>query len=99
MRMSQGKKVWQAHRDHAYQRLNMNGFGHRNTALLYYGLMLASALVALFSLQPDAGWAVTAGLLTVFLLAYGIVQRFWNRRQLGVSPSHADDGPHKTPEQ
>jgi len=99
MRMGQGKKVWQAHRDHAYQRLNMSGFGHRNTALLYYGLMLASALIALFSLQPDAGWAATAGLLTVFLLAYGIVQRSWNRRQLAVSPSHADNAPHKTPEQ
>ena len=91
MRMSQGKKVWQAHRDHAYQRLNMSGFGHRNTALVYYGLMLASGLMALYSLRPGAGWASTAGLLMVFMLAYGMVQRSWNRRQSAISHSHADD--------
>jgi len=99
MRMGQGKKVWQAHRDHAYQRLNMSGFGHRNTAFVYYGLMLASGLVALYSLQPDAGWIATAALLTAFLFAYGMVQRSWNRRQSPFSQSHADDAPHKTRKQ
>jgi len=96
MRMGQGKKVWQAHRDHAYQRLNMSGFGHRNTALLYYGLMLASALVALSSLRPDAGWAATACLLIAFALAYGMVQRSWNRRQSMQNEGHADDATHKS---
>jgi UDP-N-acetylmuramyl pentapeptide phosphotransferase/UDP-N-acetylglucosamine-1-phosphate transferase len=99
MRMGQGKKVWQAHRDHAYQRLNMSGFGHRNTALVYYGLMLASGLIALSSLRPDAGWAATAGLLTAFVLAYGMVQRSWNRRQSAVSQSRADNALNKTPKQ
>jgi UDP-N-acetylmuramyl pentapeptide phosphotransferase/UDP-N-acetylglucosamine-1-phosphate transferase len=99
MRMGQGKKLLQAHRDHAYQRLNMSGFGHRNTALLYYGLMLASALVALSGLRPDAGWAATACLLIAFALAYGMVQRSWNRRQSAVSHSHADNARHKTPKQ
>ena len=99
MRMGQGKKVWQAHRDHAYQRLNMSGFGHRNTALVYYGLMFASGLMALYSLRPDAGWAATAGLLMAFLLAYGMAQRSWNRRQSGVSQSQADGATHKTPKQ
>ena len=97
MRMSQGKKVWQAHRDHAYQRLNMSGFGHRNTALVYYGLMLASGLMALYSLRPDAGWASTAGLLMAFMLAYGMVQRSWNRRQSAILYGHADDANHRTP--
>ncbi len=96
MRMGQGKKVWQAHRDHAYQRLNMSGFGHRNTALLYYGLMLASALVALSGLRPDAGWAATACLLIAFALAYGMVQRSWNRRQSMQNEGHADDATHKS---
>jgi len=81
MRISRGEKVWQAHRDHAYQKLNMTGLGHRKTALVYYGLMIASALVGLASLRPGAGWMATAGLLTAFLLAYGMVQRTWNQRQ------------------
>jgi hypothetical protein len=61
--------------------------------------MLASALVALSTLQPDTGWTATAGLLMAFLLAYGMVQRSWNRRQSAVSQSQADVITHKPPKQ
>ncbi|MDD5249257.1 MAG: glycosyltransferase family 4 protein [Rhodocyclaceae bacterium] len=41
------ERVWQAHREHYYQRLVQMGWGHRKTALAEYGLMLLVALSAL----------------------------------------------------
>lgn len=46
-RILRGEKVWQAHRDHYYQRAVRMGFGHRNTALAEYVLMAVCAGVAL----------------------------------------------------
>jgi UDP-GlcNAc:undecaprenyl-phosphate/decaprenyl-phosphate GlcNAc-1-phosphate transferase len=39
-RLFRGEKIWQAHHEHYYQRIVQSGFGHRNTALLGYMLML-----------------------------------------------------------
>jgi UDP-N-acetylmuramyl pentapeptide phosphotransferase/UDP-N-acetylglucosamine-1-phosphate transferase len=47
-RVLRRERVWQAHRDHYYQRLVRMGFGHRGAALAGYGLMLACAAAALF---------------------------------------------------
>jgi UDP-N-acetylmuramyl pentapeptide phosphotransferase/UDP-N-acetylglucosamine-1-phosphate transferase len=57
------EKVWQAHRDHYYQRLVQLGWGHRRTALAEYALMLASGLLAI------AGLALPAALQAVLLAA------------------------------
>jgi UDP-N-acetylmuramyl pentapeptide phosphotransferase/UDP-N-acetylglucosamine-1-phosphate transferase len=49
------ERVWEAHREHYYQRLVRLGFGHRGTALLGYGLMLFCAAAALAGRdQPGA---------------------------------------------
>lgn len=45
-RLFHGKKIWQAHREHYYQRLVQSGFGHRNTALSAYALMLIAGASA-----------------------------------------------------
>jgi UDP-N-acetylmuramyl pentapeptide phosphotransferase/UDP-N-acetylglucosamine-1-phosphate transferase len=42
-----GEKVWQAHHDHAYQRLIRSGWSHRQLAIKAYGLMASCALSAL----------------------------------------------------
>jgi len=39
-RLWRGERIWQAHREHYYQRMVQSGLGHRKTALLSYGLML-----------------------------------------------------------
>lgn len=52
-RLISGVRVWEAHRDHYYQRLVQLGFGHRRTALMEYSLMLASSLSALGALFLD----------------------------------------------
>lgn len=45
-RLARGERVWQAHREHYYQRLVRMGFGHRRTAAIEYGAMLMCALAA-----------------------------------------------------
>ncbi len=46
-RLLRRERVWQAHRDHYYQRLVRMGFGHRGTAFIEYAVMAACAAVAL----------------------------------------------------
>ncbi|HEY6896910.1 MAG TPA: glycosyltransferase family 4 protein [Rhodocyclaceae bacterium] len=68
-----GEKVWQAHREHYYQRLVRMGWSHRRTALAEYALMAAVALSALAlrsapPLMQISGlvlWAVVYSLLMV----------------------------------
>ncbi|MGZ0019245.1 MraY family glycosyltransferase [Nitrosomonas sp. wSCUT-2] len=52
-RLLQGKKIWQAHREHYYQRLVQSGFGHRNTALAAYALMLIAGISAIWINEQD----------------------------------------------
>lgn len=47
-RLLRGERVWQAHKDHYYQRLVRMNFGHRGTAVVGYVVMLACAAMALF---------------------------------------------------
>jgi len=48
-RFLRGEKVWLAHREHYYQRMVQSGFGHRNTALLAYSLMLIVGACAIWA--------------------------------------------------
>ncbi len=50
-RLLAGKKVWQAHREHCYQRLVQSGWSHRRTVLWAYGLMLAVCASVLMALN------------------------------------------------
>jgi UDP-N-acetylmuramyl pentapeptide phosphotransferase/UDP-N-acetylglucosamine-1-phosphate transferase len=43
-----GKKIWQAHRTHYYQRLVQFGWGHRKTVLVEYLFMLSAGSLAFF---------------------------------------------------
>ncbi len=52
-RFCRGEKIWRAHREHYYQRLVQSGLGHRNTALLGYGLMLAAGACAVWMNTQD----------------------------------------------
>lgn len=47
-RLLRGEKIWQAHREHYYQRMVQSGLGHKNTALLGYGLMLLAGASAVW---------------------------------------------------
>ncbi len=48
-RLVRGERVWQAHREHYYQRMVRMGLGHRRTAYVCYALMAACAAAALYA--------------------------------------------------
>ena len=67
-RLWKREKVWQAHREHYYQRLVRMGFGHRRTALAEFALMAACSAAAL--LARDARPEAQAGMLVFAAVAY-----------------------------
>lgn len=82
-RLARGDRVWEAHRDHYYQRLVLLGWGHRRTALAEYALMAASAALAL-ALLRTAPAVQTAGLVAAaaaYAVLIALVERAWRRRQ------------------
>ncbi len=67
-RLFRREKVWQAHREHYYQRVVRMGFGHRGTALAGYALMAACAAAALAA--REASPEVQAATLAAATIAY-----------------------------
>lgn len=59
-RLLRGERIWQAHKDHYYQRLVRMGFGHRGTAWIEYGAMAACAAVALLARDAPPALQVAA---------------------------------------
>ena len=70
-RLARGERVWQAHKDHYYQRLVRMRFGHRGTAWIEYGAMATCAAAALLArevspaLQVATLAAMAAALSTI----------------------------------
>jgi UDP-N-acetylmuramyl pentapeptide phosphotransferase/UDP-N-acetylglucosamine-1-phosphate transferase len=52
-RLWQRQRVWQAHREHYYQRLVQLGWGHARTALAEYALMALCGVAGLYALNVD----------------------------------------------
>ncbi|WP_261527329.1 MraY family glycosyltransferase [Burkholderia multivorans] len=80
-RTIRGEKVWEAHRDHCYQRLARMGLGHRRTTLLWYVMMAAASLIAIALLRvaPTLQYALFV-LWYVGILAAGLgVMAAWKR--------------------
>ena len=73
-----GEKVWQAHREHYYQRLIQLGWGHRRTALSYYLLMLCCAASAVVAASwPALGWALLFIFMALAALLMRQVDQLW----------------------
>jgi UDP-N-acetylmuramyl pentapeptide phosphotransferase/UDP-N-acetylglucosamine-1-phosphate transferase len=66
-RLLRRERVWQAHREHYYQRLVRMGFGHRGTACIEYAAMAGCAAVALLARREPA--VVQAGALALSAVA------------------------------
>jgi len=77
--------VWQAHRDHYYQRLVRMGFGHRGTALLGYVVMLVCATGALAGRQqaPATQAALFLGIALLLGGIAGWIDVRWQRALRG----------------
>lgn len=82
-RLMSGARVWEAHRDHYYQRLVQMGLGHRGTALAEYALMAICGLAALLAITLGEVMQLTI-LAVVGALYAGLIlciQRLWRARQ------------------
>lgn len=80
-RLWRREKVWQAHRDHYYQRLVRLGFGHRGTAYVAYALMLLCAAGALYGREqrPLVQWTIVAVVAAVLAAVAGWIELRWRR--------------------
>jgi UDP-N-acetylmuramyl pentapeptide phosphotransferase/UDP-N-acetylglucosamine-1-phosphate transferase len=80
-RLLRAERIWQAHREHYYQRLVRCGWGHRRTALVEYAWMGGCSLIALIALSRST--PLRWGLILLCTLAYAIsmvlIDRRWQR--------------------
>lgn len=82
-RMMRGEKLSQAHRSHYYQRLVQMGWGHRNTALAEYALMILMGAGALSALALPAGGQYAMLLLAtaLYLAIAALIDKRWHTHQ------------------
>ena len=59
-RLARREKVWEAHREHYYQRIVRLGLGHRSAALIGYAVMCACAAFALLGRAQPPGLQLAA---------------------------------------
>lgn len=81
-RLLHGENIWQAHREHYYQRMIVHGFGHRKTAVLSYGLMLAVGGSAVWAGHQESTvqyWVVIAwGGIYLILMSFADCNQKWH---------------------
>lgn len=76
-RIIRRQKIWQAHREHYYQRVVLTGWSHRRTVLAEYGVMTAcGGLAVLYHHSPEK-WRpfILGGWLVMFLVLGKFVSR------------------------
>ena len=80
-RILHGKQIWQAHRQHYYQRLIRLGWSHRKTALAEYALMVMCGVAALTWLETSqlTRSVVFCLMLTIFAVAMCAVDNRWRQ--------------------
>ncbi len=72
-RLLRGDKVWEAHKEHYYQRLVRMGWGHRRTAFAEYLVMLAAGASAVWGAQSDPSTQIAVLAAWAVLYAVGMV--------------------------
>ncbi|MEO8145659.1 MAG: glycosyl transferase [Betaproteobacteria bacterium] len=68
-RLLRRERVWEAHKDHYYQRLVRMGYGHRGTAWIEYAAMAGCAGLALFARKEEPGMQLAVLCVAVLALA------------------------------
>lgn len=95
-RMLRRKKIWEAHREHYYQRLVLSGWSHRRTVLAEYGVMLlCGGLAVLYHHSTDKIRLIILGVwVALFLVLERLVKRLEQRRKHSrpVQKSHVASG-------
>jgi UDP-N-acetylmuramyl pentapeptide phosphotransferase/UDP-N-acetylglucosamine-1-phosphate transferase len=81
-RAAAGERVWQAHKEHYYQRLVRMGWSHRGAVLAEYSLMLACGASALWALRQPLylQLSVVGGIIALHAALALRVDSAWRRR-------------------
>lgn len=83
-RIMTGKRFWEAHREHYYQRLILSGWTHRKTCLVYYFLMLMSAFCALSAKNSPHPWTWLLPLVITYASLIAVLEwRFHQEKKDG----------------
>ena len=71
-----GKKVWEAHNEHLYQRMVTNGWGHARTAMAWYAVMALAAGSAIAAVRWPIAWQITLllGWLALYAVLYASIR-------------------------
>lgn len=83
-RLLSRRKIWQAHREHYFQRMARSKFGHTGTTAVWYTLMAGVAGTAIFLLRATA--TVTAMAMLAWLFLYALAMFWIDRRYGSASP-------------
>ena len=93
------QRIWEAHREHYYQRLVLSGWSHRRTVLAEYGVMIiCGGLAVLYHHSTENGKLVILGTwLIMFLILGRLVKRLEQRRTVSrpVQSSKTGSDAHK----
>ncbi len=95
-RIVTGRRFWQAHREHFYQRLVLSGAGHRGTLAWYAAFMVVCAVAAMATLGTVPGRAASIIVLLMLFAGAGAaaIERRYRRRAADVAlyapPQDAD---------
>jgi UDP-N-acetylmuramyl pentapeptide phosphotransferase/UDP-N-acetylglucosamine-1-phosphate transferase len=88
-RLLRGARIWEAHREHHYQRLVQIGWSHGRTLALYVALMVgvAGSGLAALAWAPAAGVVLLAVWAALLALMFVAIEYHWRRRGLGFEES------------
>lgn len=86
-RLMRGDKIWQAHREHYYQRMIRLGVGHATTACAWYAVMLAGIALGVWALELSAPmqWGAVAAWAVVLVAMGAVIDVCW--RSFQASPT------------
>jgi UDP-N-acetylmuramyl pentapeptide phosphotransferase/UDP-N-acetylglucosamine-1-phosphate transferase len=101
-RILRRKKIWQAHREHYYQRLVLSGWSHRRTVLAEYGvMMLCGGLAVLYHHSTDKIRLIILCVWVAIFLVLGILVHRLEQKSKNSPPVRdacvvSEDGPVRT---
>jgi UDP-N-acetylmuramyl pentapeptide phosphotransferase/UDP-N-acetylglucosamine-1-phosphate transferase len=88
-RLLRGERLWEAHREHYYQRLVQIGWGHAKTLALYGLLMvgMAGSSLVVIARAPWAGPLLFIVWSAILALVFVVIEYHWRRRGVGFEES------------
>ncbi len=79
-RMIKRKRIWEAHREHFFQKLHVSGWGHQEIIWLEYAHAVFVGMLGFWYMTVGAvaGWAIIVGALCSFFIKFLWIQYRWN---------------------